>query len=163
LPILSLLCKIPGESAAKSKDNNYYKKSYGNHLFTGTILPGLDVPFREQKSSQDHFLAIIAPELSKENPTAKRRVRKNQLVVHMDNSVCHHGGKIREYSARKTIMKVRHLVPSPDLSPCDFWFFDDAWERTKDQIITSQDDLEDKLTEVWETVKGDFFHSVFSE
>jgi hypothetical protein len=33
----------------------------------------------------------------------------------------------------------------------------------KVQIITSEEDLEDKLTEVQETVSGDFFESVFDE
>jgi hypothetical protein len=33
----------------------------------------------------------------------------------------------------------------------------------KIQIITSEEDLEDKLTEVRETVNGDLFESVFDE
>jgi hypothetical protein len=33
----------------------------------------------------------------------------------------------------------------------------------KDQLITNEDDLEDNLTEVWETVRGDLFESVFYE
>jgi hypothetical protein len=58
---------------------------------------------------------------------------------------------------------VPHSVYSPELSPCDFWFFGDAKERMKDQTITSNDDPEDKLTEVWETVSGDLLESGFSE
>jgi hypothetical protein len=30
-----------------------------------------------------------------------------------------------------------------------------------DQIITGEDDLEDKLTEAWETVSGDLLESMF--
>jgi hypothetical protein len=32
-----------------------------------------------------------------------------------------------------------------------------------DQIITSEDDPEDKLAKVWETICGDFLESVFSD
>jgi hypothetical protein len=38
-----------------------------------------------------------------------------------------------------------------------------AREQTKYQIFTSEDDLEDKLTSVWETVSGDLHKSVFYE
>jgi hypothetical protein len=38
----------------------------------------MDVLPREQKSNQSHFLAMIAPELSNENTSRKRTVRKNQ-------------------------------------------------------------------------------------
>jgi hypothetical protein len=31
----------------------------------------------------------------------------------------------------------------------------------KDQIITSEDELEDKLTDVWEAIHGDLIESVF--
>jgi hypothetical protein len=51
--------------------------------------------------------------------------------------------------------KIPHSVYSPYLSPCDLWFFGHAKEQTKDQIITSEDDLKGNFTEVWETVSGD--------
>jgi predicted metalloprotease with PDZ domain len=70
-------------------------------FFTGTKLLVLDVLLREQKFNQDLFLTAIAPELFKENSNAKRRVEKKQLVVHMDNSMCHNGHKIQEYFIRK--------------------------------------------------------------
>jgi hypothetical protein len=60
-------------------------------------------------------------------------------------------------------MKLPHPVHPPDRSPCDFWFFGYVKERMKNQIITSEDDLEDKLTEVWEMVSGDPHELVFFE
>jgi hypothetical protein len=39
-----------------------------------------------------------------------------------------------------------HPVYFPDLSACDFWYFDYAKERMKDQITTDESDMEDKLT-----------------
>jgi hypothetical protein len=66
-------------------------------FFTGTKLLVLDVLPREQKFNQNYFLTAIAPELSKENSNAKRRVHKERLVVHMDNYMCYNGRKIQEY------------------------------------------------------------------
>jgi hypothetical protein len=52
------------------------------------------------------------------------------------------------------MMRVPHPVYLPDLSPSDFLFSVSPKERRKSQIIMSEDDLEDQLTEVWETVSG---------
>jgi hypothetical protein len=57
-------------------------------FFTGTKLLVLDVLPREEKSNQNHFLADIAPELSKKSSNAKRRIDKTQSIVHTDNSMC---------------------------------------------------------------------------
>jgi hypothetical protein len=126
------LRKIPPGSAANTEGNNCHKKVILSMFFIGTNLLALDVLLHQQKFNQNHFLGMIAPELSKRNPNAKRRVGKNQLVVHIDNSMCHNGRRIREYFARKTIVRVPHPVYSPGLSPCDFWFFGYARERMKD-------------------------------
>jgi hypothetical protein len=70
-------------------------------FFTETKLLVFDVLPHEQKFNQDHFLTAIARELSKENSNAKRRVDMKQLVVHMDNSMCHNGRKIQDYFTQK--------------------------------------------------------------
>jgi hypothetical protein len=54
-------------------------------------------------------------------------------------------------------------VYSPDLSPCDFWFFGHAKEQLKDQLIMDKSDLEDKLTDIWECVSRDVLQSIFFE
>jgi hypothetical protein len=121
----------------------------------------LDVLPRSEKFNQDHFLAMTAPELSHESTSTKHRFGKNQLVAHMNKSMGHNGRKIREYFAQKTMMSVFHQVCSPDLPLYDFWFFAYAKERMKNQMVTSEDDLKDKLTEAWATMSGDLIESVF--
>jgi hypothetical protein len=63
-------------------------------FFIKTKLLVLGVLRREQKFNQDHFLTAIAPELSKENSNAQRRVDREQPVIRMDNSMCHNARKI---------------------------------------------------------------------
>jgi hypothetical protein len=57
--------------------------------------------------------------------------------------------------------RVPHPVYFPYLSPCDFWFFGYANKRMKDPVIMDDDNLEDKLTEVWGSVSEDILQSVF--
>jgi hypothetical protein len=56
-----------------------------------------------------------------------------------------------------------HPVYSPDLSLSDFWFFGSTKERMKDQIITDESNLEDKLMEIWQNVSGDLLQLLFYE
>jgi hypothetical protein len=96
-----IIMAYPTSSDAKNEYNNCYAKSHVTILFSGTKPLVLGVLAREQKFSQDHFLAMTALELSKENTNAKRRVGKHQPVKHMHSSECHNGRKIREDFARK--------------------------------------------------------------
>jgi hypothetical protein len=109
---------------------------------------------------------MIAPELSNENTSRKRTVRKNQPAWLMNNSMCHNEHKIREYCARKTMMRVLHPVDSPDLSPCNFWFSGDpkewkikysrartiwntSWQRIKHEGILCQSTLMSQESHLW--------------
>jgi hypothetical protein len=108
------------EVPPRTKTTTARKRTLITLFSPGTKLPILAVLPREQKSNQGHFLAMIASELSNENMNAKRRVPKNQLVMHMDKSMYCTDRKIRRYFAKKTMIRVPHPVYSPDLSPCDF-------------------------------------------
>jgi hypothetical protein len=136
------------EVPPRTKTTTATKMAMVTLFFAGTKFRTLSVLPREQKFNKDHFLAMIAPELSKENTNPKWRVDKNQLVVRMDNFMCHNGCMIRDSFARKTLVRVPRPVYSPDLSPCDFRFVGHAKQRMKNKIITSEGDLEDMLTEV---------------
>jgi hypothetical protein len=85
------------------------------------------------------------------------------MIVHIDNSMSHNGPMIQKYCARKKMTRIAHPVYSPDLSPCDVWFFGYAREKLKDQLITVESDLEDKLTHIWEHGSWDVPQSVFFE
>jgi hypothetical protein len=101
---------LPRGMGAKSEENNCPQKSCDNHIFTGTKLLVFSALPRQQKLNQDHFLAMIAPELPKENTNAKPGVNKKPLVVHIGSSICHDGRKSPENFARQTITRVPHPV-----------------------------------------------------
>jgi hypothetical protein len=64
-------------------------------FFTGTKLLTFRAVPRENTSNQDNLLSIIAPESSKEKGNPGQRLRKNQLAMHIDKSMCYDDGMIR--------------------------------------------------------------------
>jgi hypothetical protein len=59
--------------------------------------------------------------------------------------------------------KTLYPVHSPDLSLRDFWFFGYAKEQLKDQLITNENDLKNKLIDICGHVSRDVLQSVFFE
>jgi hypothetical protein len=57
------------------------------------------------------------------------------------------GGRSKSISPEKND-ESPSSISSPDLSPYDFWFFGYAKGQLKDQLITDNSDLGDKLTAI---------------
>jgi hypothetical protein len=62
----------------------------------GIILPPFQHFYPAMSGfNQDYFLAISAPELSKENMEARRTVGNNQLITHIEHSMRHNGARFK--------------------------------------------------------------------
>jgi hypothetical protein len=55
----------------------------------------------------------------------------------MDNLKGHNARKITGKLQQKHITRAPHLPYSPDLSPCDFWFFGMVKQKIKDREFCS--------------------------
>jgi hypothetical protein len=77
----------------QGKYNNYNIRALVTIFFPETKRFVLGILPREEKFNPAHFLTVIAPELSKENSNSKPRVGKKELIVHIENFMCH-GRKI---------------------------------------------------------------------
>jgi hypothetical protein len=89
------------EVPLKTKIITATKRAMITTFLTGTKLLVLNVLPRKPKLNQDHFLTMIAPELSDENPDAKGKVHKNQLAVHTDKSFAVMSAKFESISPGK--------------------------------------------------------------
>jgi histone-lysine N-methyltransferase SETMAR len=52
-----------------------------------------------------------------------RRLWPNAWILNHDNALAHDALAVREFLAKKSIMKLYHPPFSPDLAQCDFWLF----------------------------------------
>jgi hypothetical protein len=75
----------------------------------------------------------------------------------------HDGGKIQEKLDRKSFGGCPHPSYSPDLSPCDFWFFGMAKEKMKDHEFRTVQDILRRLTEIWNNFTFEDVQSRFGE
>jgi hypothetical protein len=81
----------------------------------------------------------------------------------MDHSRSHAGGKIQGKFDIKDLVRPPHPPYSPDLSPCDFWFFEMAKGKMKDREFHRVQDLRRRSTEIWNVRTFEDVQSVFLE
>jgi histone-lysine N-methyltransferase SETMAR len=128
----------------------------------GKLLIAESLP-KGQKYNQDHFVSDILPELEPEKMRYKRRKQGRTFVAHMDHSKSHEGGKIEGKFDMKGFVRAPHPPYSPDLSPCDYWFFGMAKEKMKDREFHAVQDIHRRVTEVWNELTFEDVQSVFLE
>jgi hypothetical protein len=63
----------------------------------------------------------------------------------------------------KDLVRTPHPLSSPDLSPCDFWFFGIAKGKMKDREFHTVQDIRRRLTEIWNNLTFEDVQSVFLE
>jgi hypothetical protein len=84
------------------------------------------------------------------------------LPVHGSLKI-HDGGKIKVKSNRKGVVGCLHPPYSPDLSPCDFWFFGMTKEKMKDREFRTLHGILRHLTEIGNNPAFENVQSVFRE
>jgi histone-lysine N-methyltransferase SETMAR len=97
-------------------------------FFTANRLMRLVYLPQGQKCNKEHFINEILEGINDEcNHDTGYRVTKT-LKIHMDNCRVHNAMEASQAIGRIKIKRLAHPPYSPDLSPCDFWFF--GWAKT---------------------------------
>jgi hypothetical protein len=77
--------------------------------------------------------------------------------------VCQTGRKIAAEFEAKHLSRMPHPTYSPDLSPCDFWFFAMLKECLKAEAFPSNSDIDTGLAQIWNDLTFEKVASVFHE
>jgi hypothetical protein len=81
----------------------------------------------------------------------------------MDHSKSYDNDKSQEKIDRKRFVRCPHPPCSPDLSLCDFWFFEMAKKQMKDREFCTVQDILRRLTEIWNDLTFEDVQSMFCE
>jgi hypothetical protein len=81
----------------------------------------------------------------------------------MDNSMCHNARRTSLELEHDKIERAPHPAYTPDTSPCNFWLFGFLKEKLKEQELSTSDEINEKITTIWNDVTFEELQSVFSE
>jgi hypothetical protein len=85
----------------------------------------------------------------------------NGFILHHDNAPCHTSLLVRRFLSSKKFTVCHQAPYSPDLTPCDFWFFPKVKITTKGERFESIQDIEAATTAQPKTLTKEDFQNCF--
>jgi histone-lysine N-methyltransferase SETMAR len=77
-------------------------------------------------------------------------------IFHHDNAPAHDALAVREFLAKKSIMKLDHPPYSPDLAPCDFRLFPKLKTALKGHRFSYSADIQGHATTILQSIPEEF-------
>jgi histone-lysine N-methyltransferase SETMAR len=116
-----------------------------------------------QPFTRDYCISEIVLAFTKEKLRFRRHHPGVTFSVRMDNSGCRDGRMATaEFDCRR-LERAEHPPYSPDLNPCDFWFFGFLKEELKDRQLRAVQFLYQAITGLWDEPTFEDVQGVFLE
>jgi hypothetical protein len=141
------------EVIARLRPGISIKKVMITMFFTVQQLIAMNALAKGQKYDQEYFVQNIFPSLFNEKKHFSHQKIMIKFFVHMNNSMYQNRHRVVDELRRLKILTAPHSPYSPDISPYNFWIFEDFKGKQKDchlqgpkEIPTVFQELEDKIT-----------------
>jgi transposase len=109
---------------------------------------------------------LLFGNISKVREAVRRRrpeLWPDACILHHDNALAHDALAVREFLAKKSIMKVDHPPYSPDLAPCDFWLFAKQKTALKGHRFSDIADTQGHATTILRSIPEKGFQKCFEQ
>jgi histone-lysine N-methyltransferase SETMAR len=150
-------------AATTTKDADRTKKTMLTVFVTSHRLIVLKALPKVTTCTHHYFTSDVLPDLDGEKLRYRRTNRGQAFFLHMDNPKFHNAKKITGKLQQKHITRAPHPPYSPDLSPCDFWFFGMAQEKVKDREFCLAQEMSRSLSAAWSALTFEDIQRVFLE
>jgi transposase len=84
-------------------------------------------------------------------------------ILHHGNAIVHYALAVREFLAKKSIMKLDYPPYSPDLAPCDFWLFPKLKTALKGNRFLDIADIQGHATTILQSIPEEEFQKCFEQ
>jgi histone-lysine N-methyltransferase SETMAR len=138
------------------------KKTMITIFFTGDQLIHLAALSRGMNFNKEYFINEILEGIHQScNQGSGYQVTKT-IKIHMDNARVHNSREVCIELGKLKLTRLPHPPYSPDLSPCDFWFFGRAKTAFQNQRFEDSNAILAALTDLWESITFEELQRVFS-
>jgi histone-lysine N-methyltransferase SETMAR len=130
-------------------------------FFTANRLVKLVYLPQEQKYNKEYFTNEILEGINLECNHGTGHTVTKTMKIHMDNCGVHNALETSQTIGRMKIERLAHPPHSPDLSPCDFWFFERAKTALQNRRFTHADVVIEALTDLFDSITFEELQNVF--
>jgi histone-lysine N-methyltransferase SETMAR len=127
----------------------------GNRLIKLAHLPG------RQKYNKEYFINAILEGINEECNHGVGYGHTKHMKIHMDNCRVQNAQQTTEKIRSMNLQRLDHPAYSPDLNPCDFWFFGRAKTAIQNQSFQDPDELIEALTNLFDSITFEELQIVF--
>jgi hypothetical protein len=99
----------------------------------------------EQTVNQQCYLEVLT-RLWESVGRKRPKLWPDVWILHHGDAPAHDALRVREFLAKKPIIKMDHPPYSPDLAPCDFWLYPKLKNALKGQIFAATPDIQCNVT-----------------
>ena len=89
--------------------------------------------------------------------------KSSQWHFHQDNALVHNSILITDYAIKMGIKTVAHRLYSPDLAPCEFWFFPKLKENLTGCHYETIEEMKEAMTKVIDMLTQEDFHGALQK
>jgi hypothetical protein len=154
---------IPQQTPFQGRAGSWREKTLIRVFFTAKKFIAFDVLSRGGMVNQLYFINNIFPDLQIGNLDFRHQKAGSSLWVHIDNSICHNGSKLKSKIQKNHISRIPPQLYLPDISSCNFWLFEMFKQILRDQEFSPNDEIEDAIAHAWNDLTFDDVQSVFRD
>jgi histone-lysine N-methyltransferase SETMAR len=116
---------------------------------------------RGRKYNEEYFINEILEDIHVACNNHDGYQHTKHLSIPMENCKVHNATVSMAKIEKLKLTRLAHPAYSPDISPCDFWFFGRARGALQNRTFLDSTALLEALAECWMTVTFDELQSVF--
>jgi hypothetical protein len=121
----------------------------------------MEIGWREIQSNLVHLHS--PPAVNERKMTIIEKNAELSFPIHVNDSACHDGHKIKHKLIAADIAHTSHPPYSPDLNSRDFWLFGFPRESMEGMDLSTEDRIVEAITIIWRGVTFDTLQSVSQE
>jgi histone-lysine N-methyltransferase SETMAR len=114
-----------------------------------------------QKLNKLYFKDVGVHQIDRGLNRGRGQSRTKSMRIRMDNARVHAAGDCIAEVQRLKMTRLPKPAYSPDLSPCDFWFFGFAKQAIQDEVFDNADQLMQRLHSIVDQVTFEDLQWVF--
>ena len=139
------------------------KKSMFTLIFSGLGLLLLDILPKGCNMNSHYFCDTILEGTNKAVASFPEKSGMEGMMIHLDNCKVHNSRKTTERLDAFQVTRLPHPPYSPDISPCDFWFFGWSKNEMRGRRFHGPDDVRKFLSDLWQNLDSSTLISVYNQ
>ena len=116
-----------------------------------------------ERFNSAYMVNEILPSLSNEISKSRPKIGLKGIHIHIDNAKAHNSKMTMNEISKYQMIRLPHPAYSPDIAPCDFWFFGKLKEYLKGMNFESDDELLNAIITFSNQISKSEISSVFEE